>query len=81
MTAEPLCIYLDESGTPGLDDHVFVTAGIGVRGDIQEVMDTWDRLKVVEHFPRKGTKYNRDQYLALVDFLLSECPTEARSSS
>jgi len=70
MTAEPLCIYLDESGTPGLDNQVFVTAGIGVRGKTQQIMDAWDRLKAVEHFPRKGKKYNRDQYLALVDFLL-----------
>jgi len=71
MTAEPLCIFLDESGTPGLDDHVFVTAGIGIRGDMQRVKDAWDQLKVVELFPRKGKKYNRDQYLALVNFLLN----------
>lgn len=30
---------------------ISVTADIGLRGDTQQVMDAWDRLKVVEFLP------------------------------
>jgi hypothetical protein len=65
-----LTVIGDETGTPFVENEPFIFAGVHFRGDVDALDEEWTNLRRTLQLPRKARKYSRENYLALVDFIL-----------